>query len=69
MLNGMKAAREIGAKVVGITGAKSDLMCGLSDVCVKVPSTSTPRIQEVHEVVYHVVSELVEAELAQGARG
>lgn len=58
---GLRAARELGAFTVGLTGATGDEMCRECDVCIKVPSTSTPRIQEAHITIGHIISELVES--------
>ncbi len=58
---GLKAAKGLGAFTVGLTGAAGDEMCKECDICIKVPSTSTPRIQEAHITVGHIMSELVES--------
>jgi D-sedoheptulose 7-phosphate isomerase len=57
-------ARTKGVKTIGLTGQSGGLMAGLCDVCIKVPSTSTPRIQEMHIVAGHILCELAEAALA-----
>jgi D-sedoheptulose 7-phosphate isomerase len=36
----------------------------LSDVILNVPSTTTPRIQEAHRTIIHIICELVENELS-----
>ena len=46
--------------MTGLTGGK---MRGLSDLLLNVPSTDTPRIQEVHILLGHIICELVEREL------
>lgn len=58
-----QAARTIGMKVVGMTGASGGALEPLSDVCLKVPSSRTCRIQEVHLTVGHIWCEMVEAAL------
>lgn len=60
VINGLKAAKEIGAKTIGFTGAEPGLMREFSDMCLCVPSKSTPRIQESHIMVWHIISEIVE---------
>lgn len=60
VINGLKSAKEIGAKTIGFTGAEPALMGEFSDICLCVPSKSTPRIQESHIMVWHMVSEIVE---------
>jgi D-sedoheptulose 7-phosphate isomerase len=63
VINGLKSAKEIGAKTIGFTGAEPALMGEFSDICLCVPSKSTPRIQESHIMVWHIVSEIVERSL------
>lgn len=62
VLNGAIAARRKGARVIGLCGLKGRL-AGLCDLVLAVPSTDTPRIQEVHLTLGHILCELVEEEL------
>jgi len=55
------AARARGIAVVGFTGASGGAMAGLCDLCIRIPSPSTPRIQEGHEVLGHAICAMVEA--------
>lgn len=61
ILAAVEAAREIGMKVVGLTGGKGQPFAALCDACVVVPSTNTARIQEIHITVGHVICEIVDA--------
>ena len=63
VLAAVEAARERGMKVVGMTGAEGARLAKASDVCLRVPSEETARIQEGYMLVGHTVCELVEAEL------
>ena len=65
VINGLKSAKEIGAKTIGFTGAEPNLMREFSDMCLCVPSKSTPRIQESHIMVWHIVSEIVDRSVTQ----
>ncbi|TVR99591.1 MAG: SIS domain-containing protein [Rhodospirillales bacterium] len=58
------AARERGVATVGLTGASGGRMEPLCDLCLKVPTTATPRIQEMHILVGHIVCDIVERTLA-----
>ena len=58
-----EAARELGIRVVGFTGAGGGRLAELSDVCLCVPSTETARIQEGYMLAAHTACELVEAAL------
>lgn len=57
-------AREKGAFTVGFTGATGGKMKDAVDCCLCVPSTDTPRIQECHILMGHILCEIVEARLA-----
>lgn len=60
VLNAIEAAREIGMKTVGMTGLKGGKMLGKCDWIIRIPSSDTPRIQECHMMLGHLVCELVE---------
>ena len=61
---GLEAARGIGAATVGLTGAGGGAVAGVCDECIRFPSDDTPRIQEGHALIGHVLCEIVERELA-----
>lgn len=56
VLNGIAAARERGMLTVGFTGNAGSQLQGMVDLCLTVPSTATPRIQECHILAGHIVS-------------
>lgn len=56
VLNGIAAARERGMLTVGFTGSAGSQLRGMVDLCLTVPSTATPRIQECHILAGHIVS-------------
>lgn len=60
----IEAAKEMGIHVIGMTGETGGAMAAICDICLRVPSDSTPRIQEMHIAVGHIICELVEAECA-----
>lgn len=64
ILRAIEAARKINAKVIGLTGESGGKMRDLCDVCLRVPSRSTPRIQEMHITIGHTICELLEERLA-----
>jgi D-sedoheptulose 7-phosphate isomerase len=55
-----RAAKERGLSVVGLAGRSGGELAGLCDVCMLVPVRSTPRIQEAHMLLAHVLCGLVE---------
>jgi D-sedoheptulose 7-phosphate isomerase len=53
-------AREKGIITVGFTGLSGGTMKSLSDYLINIPSTDTPRIQESHILIGHIICQLVE---------
>ncbi|MBF0358011.1 MAG: D-sedoheptulose 7-phosphate isomerase [Magnetococcales bacterium] len=63
IIRGIAAARKKNLSVVGLTGAVGGEMAGLCDVCIKIPATLTPRIQEGHILVGHLICGYIEQAL------
>lgn len=61
VLRAMEEARKQGLFVVGFTGARGWATPGICDLSIEIPSTETPKIQEGHLVIGHIVCGLVEA--------
>ena len=61
ILNALKSARKLGLKTVGFTGEKGRSMGRLCDLLVVIPSEVTPRIQEGHILMGHVICARTEA--------
>ena len=70
VVEAMKAAKRMGLVTVSLTGGKAvSPISEVSDCCVRVGSESTPRIQEVHIMIGHILCEYIEAGLfGQAAR-
>jgi len=64
VIRGLEAARKLGMKTIVLTGSGGGKCAPLGDVVLAVPSKDTPRIQEAHAVIYHIICELVESALA-----
>ncbi|MBK1665871.1 phosphoheptose isomerase [Rhodospirillum rubrum] len=60
VLRAIEAAREKGVSVIGLTGAGGGKMAEVCDLCLRVPSTQTPQIQQMHIAVGHLLCGLVE---------
>ncbi len=58
-------AREKGAFIIALVGKKPCKLDSLASVALKVPSESTPRIQEMHMLIAHYLCEYVEAGLVE----
>ena len=63
ILNAFAAAKKTGTITIGLTGATGGKMKEVSDYLFNVPSTDTPRIQESHILVGHIICELVEEKI------
>lgn len=61
--NAFRKAKELGVTTVALTGATGGEMKELADYLINVPSSDTPRIQECHIMVGHIICEIVEAEM------
>lgn len=64
VVRGLRAAKQLKLKAIGLTGKSGGHMVALCDVCIRVPSTVTARIQEVHLAIGHILCGLVEDALA-----
>ena len=60
VVQAIAAAKEIGAVTVGLTGESGGQLAEVCDLCIKVPSRSTARIQEAHILIGHIVCALVD---------
>ena len=63
ILKAFEAARQKDVLTIGFTGAGGGKMKDVSDYLFNVPSTDTPRIQESHIMVGHIICELAEEKL------
>lgn len=60
---GIEQARKLGAKTIALTGGDGGKLPKLAQISIVVPSKSTPRIQEAHITIGHIICELVEEHL------
>ena len=60
IVHAFEAAREAGIITVGFTGLTGGALKSLSDHLLNVPSADTPRIQESHILIGHIICQLVE---------
>jgi D-sedoheptulose 7-phosphate isomerase len=65
VVKAMEAAKKVGMITVGLTGRDGGDIARIADHTLNVSSTSTPRIQEVHITVGHVICEMVDFKLFQ----
>ncbi len=63
IINAFETAKEKEMITIGLTGFTGGAMKAISDYILNVPSTDTPRIQESHILLGHIICELVEERL------
>ncbi len=63
IVQGLSKSREMGLFTVALTGASGCDLQSIADICISVPSEDTPRIQESHILIGHILCEYVEAKL------
>ena len=65
ILRAIGAARQCQVSVIGLTGETGGQMRAVCDICICVPTRSTPRMQEMHITIGHTICELLEERLAR----
>ena len=63
IIEALRACKEKGIKTIGFTGMGKGKMVEMCDICLEVPSLETPRIQESHILIGHILCYLVEDQL------
>jgi phosphoheptose isomerase len=63
VLKALQLAREHGCRTVGLLGKDGGSIKDVCDLSLIVPTSDTPRVQEVHITIIHIICDLVEKEL------
>ncbi|MBA4322668.1 MAG: phosphoheptose isomerase [Odoribacter sp.] len=63
IIEAIKEAKKTGIITIGLTGKSGGRMLQFCDLCLKVPSDGTARIQEAHILIGHIICSLIEKEL------
>jgi len=63
VLQAFKIAKNLKIKTVLLTGEEGGGIAPFADIVIKTPSLDTPRIQEMHLLIEHIICEIVEAEI------
>jgi D-sedoheptulose 7-phosphate isomerase len=63
VVEALRTGRELGMVTVALTGAQGGAVADVADICVQVPTSDTPRVQEACMHLGHSVCEIVEATL------
>ena len=64
VMEAVSKAKKMGLLTIGLTGQGGGELAKIADIVLKVPSDNTPRIQEMHITVGHIICELVEEALS-----
>ena len=68
VLEGVKMAKKKNAKIIGLLGNSGGMIASSTDIPIIVNSSSTPRIQEGHRVISHIICEAVEKKIFENQR-
>ena len=68
VLLALALAKKLGISSIGLTGRTGGQLHNSVDVCLTIPSDSTPRIQEAHSLVIHILSGIVENAMVNDRR-
>ncbi len=60
VIRALNLAREIGCKTIALTGRDGGVMSECSDINLIVPSSDTPRIQEMHIMIGHIICQAID---------
>jgi len=63
IVKAFEVANQKNITTISLTGSDGGLLKSISDYCLRVPSTDTPRVQEVHILIGHIICEFVESKL------
>jgi D-sedoheptulose 7-phosphate isomerase len=63
IIKGLEMAAKVGCKTIGMSGQGGGSMSQICDVNLIVPSQDTPRIQEMHILIGHIICQLIEQEI------
>ena len=63
VINALKLATKLGCVTIGFTGKKIGMMNHICDITLNAPSNDTPRIQELHILLGHIICHLIERQL------
>lgn len=63
VVRAIQQAKELGMHTIGFTGERGGKLADVCDICIKVPSNNTGRIQESHILIGHILCEIIETNL------
>jgi D-sedoheptulose 7-phosphate isomerase len=69
VLRAVVLAKKLGMATIGLSGISGGELRNCVDLCLSVPSDSTPRIQEAHSLIIHIITGIVENAVVSADRG
>lgn len=63
IINAFEVAKQKGIKTIALVGRDGGVMAKMADIALIVPSDSTPRIQESHILIGHIICDIIEKEI------
>lgn len=63
IIKAIEVAQQKGVKVIAFTGESGGKMAEMAEILLNVPSSDTPRIQEIHILIGHIICEHVEKQM------
>jgi len=65
VLKAVEVAKNKGARIIAFTGRKNSPLEAAADLCLCADAAATARSQEIHQLAYHIVCDLVERSFAE----
>ncbi len=65
VLRALETAKSIGAVTIGFTGRSGEPLVELSDLCLRADHQTSDRVQEAHQLAYHLICDRVERHFAE----
>lgn len=62
IIEAIRTAKQNNMKTIAFTGSRNSTMRNMADISIAVPAEDTPRIQEMHILIGHIICELIEKE-------
>ena len=67
IVNAFLKAKDMGIYTIALTGEKGGKIKEIADICICIPSDDTPRIQEAHITIGHIICEIVESTIFENS--
>ncbi len=65
IIRALETARKLNMKIIGLTGRKENRLSSMANQTIRVPSDDTPRIQEAHIMIGHILTSVLKRALTE----